>query len=479
MPPQALKVYVDDEGNPVQAKIRVDDDGNPVGVAYVPQEFMGRARASATHPRNDTPPHEPETYWGGFLKGAKEYFVGKPDEASPLMEGLSHLAHPQSVGDVAGLLLPTGVPSLGRTALRMGRTAAKYAEAEPAVSGVAGGLRRSIRGAMRGLVKEAIGPSPPIGFEPTSRAGPAAQLPPRPPLPESPATWNRAAAERAAMETQVGEIPVDPAVADFRQATLRVAPSSTSPAMQANTSDAWERARGVLSTEESLAGFEPTIRPPTAPARPSGISAADRARLIKDHYPPELIDRVEQALKSTPASGMSFGRGAPPRTVEPSDLAGIKTDLGREQVAQTMRESDKALAAQQAAGGGTELTPQQKIVLAQRLGHPAGTGIVKLAPKGEAALAAFQELEGGEGGIGALRAGRAAGLTQTDAELLSKASTPGVLPPAAVQDIRQRVTALYGPNPTKTQWINYLRRNPKGMQAALNHFQADIDAAPD
>lgn len=52
----------------------------------------------------DIPAKEPDTYWGGFIKGLKDYY--RP-AAKDVKEGLVHMAHPQDKEDFAGLLLPS------------------------------------------------------------------------------------------------------------------------------------------------------------------------------------------------------------------------------------------------------------------------------------------------------------------------------------------------------------------------------------
>jgi len=63
-------------------------------------------------------PNEPDTYWGGFFKGLKEYAIGTPEERSkaftsenPYLQGA---AHPQTTGDMLSLVLPAELPNIAK-----------------------------------------------------------------------------------------------------------------------------------------------------------------------------------------------------------------------------------------------------------------------------------------------------------------------------------------------------------------------------
>lgn len=65
------------------------------GSSSLPDKYRGVA------PPDDTP--EPDTYWGGFMKSLKDQ-ARKAFLENPLMKGA---AHPQGVGDVLSLLIPS------------------------------------------------------------------------------------------------------------------------------------------------------------------------------------------------------------------------------------------------------------------------------------------------------------------------------------------------------------------------------------
>lgn len=120
--------------------------------AFVDQEIQRRKSAKSVAPATT----------GMALAGLGPRPRGTaPDDSgpSPLMESLSHLARPKSVGDVLGLVIPSAGAELVRPALRMMGTAYRYARAEPKVEGILGGVRGVMRGAWKGAVEEASAPN--------------------------------------------------------------------------------------------------------------------------------------------------------------------------------------------------------------------------------------------------------------------------------------------------------------------------------
>lgn len=71
-------------------------------------------------------------------------------EPSPLMGALSHAAHPQSVGDMLSLLIPSSVAETASTATRMLKSGVQGASEGKGVAG-------RLRGFMGGLVNDASG----------------------------------------------------------------------------------------------------------------------------------------------------------------------------------------------------------------------------------------------------------------------------------------------------------------------------------
>lgn len=125
-----------------------------------------------------------------------------PDDSgpSPLMESLGHLAHPQTTGDVLGLVIPSAGAELVRPALRMMGTAYRYAKAEPKVEGILGGVRGAMRGAWKGMVEEASAPNQIEKFR-GPRDVPVASEPVQV-QPKTPDAWDRAKAAGSSPATE-------------------------------------------------------------------------------------------------------------------------------------------------------------------------------------------------------------------------------------------------------------------------------------
>lgn len=137
---------------------------------------------------------------------------------SPTMEALQHLAHPSTVSDFTGLLLPSGMLEMAAPAKKMAGTAFRMGKAA-----LPGGLKKAAAGAVRGLVEEAFPADPNIlqgakQFAPHEippRLSPAAQPPSEPLVP----TASPEVLQGAAMH-EPGAIP--PRMSPAAQAPARV-----------------------------------------------------------------------------------------------------------------------------------------------------------------------------------------------------------------------------------------------------------------
>jgi hypothetical protein len=134
------KVQVDDEGNPIKTKVQVDDEGNPIRAAYVPDDAMMRSRiehAQGVQPYSDNPADAP-----------------KP---SGLMGALSHAANPKTTADMLSLVAPEVGIEGWVPGVRAAKIALRFAREEPHAPGAIGSIVGGVRGALRGLYRNATG----------------------------------------------------------------------------------------------------------------------------------------------------------------------------------------------------------------------------------------------------------------------------------------------------------------------------------
>lgn len=88
-------------------------------------EFTGSYRLIAGGPSEEfkssisaVSPDEPDTYWGGFFKGLKDYIIGTPQERSSALSAqnpyIQSAANPKTAGDILGMVLPSEIPRMTR-----------------------------------------------------------------------------------------------------------------------------------------------------------------------------------------------------------------------------------------------------------------------------------------------------------------------------------------------------------------------------
>jgi hypothetical protein len=85
-------------------------DKELAGGSYTPTNLLDRSKLNT----QEMPPAEPDTWWGGFAKGLKDYYGPKIQRAE---DALGHLAQPTDTSDFTALLMPTGVPAVVKDAV--------------------------------------------------------------------------------------------------------------------------------------------------------------------------------------------------------------------------------------------------------------------------------------------------------------------------------------------------------------------------
>lgn len=88
-------------------------------------EFSGSYKYLPSTPDTE-PAQEPDTYWGGFFKGIKDY--GK-DITSGITSGLESAANPKTLGDILSLVIPSELPHIARG--NLGKVAESVAADKP------------------------------------------------------------------------------------------------------------------------------------------------------------------------------------------------------------------------------------------------------------------------------------------------------------------------------------------------------------
>lgn len=194
-----------------------------------------------------------------------------------LHEMLKSAAHPETLGDVASLLLPTGI-GIGVNAI------GEYAGTLKRAYKTAPTLRKIPQTMFRMLKEDAFPPAVSDADKMLGRTGSAMQT-----LPATPKPTSR----------------FDPVDAMFQSA--RDAPSN---------------ARGGTTPARPMPAMAAEAEAPIA----HGLSAEQRAELVRQHYSPEMIARIEEGLGAAPSTPpmtrgtLRMNPEKPPVTVDEASL---------------------------------------------------------------------------------------------------------------------------------------------------------------
>ena len=237
--------------------------------------------------------------------------VAEGAQPSSIMQGLSHLAHPQSLDDFVGLMIPSGVAEGASAAMRLFSRAGKYIAAEPEATGPLSGLRRIIRGGWEGMHEEAS-PSRAPGWQPTIRGGKELSYAENPPIRyAAPATWDKAAAEKAALETSVPKPPDILHGADMhRPGVVPARPSPAQPIAPAEPvvptrSVVLHGAEGYRPGAVRVAALNHPVKPGVAAAASGSTPSAPPAEVLQggEAYRPGAVPpRVSPEIAGTEAA---------------------------------------------------------------------------------------------------------------------------------------------------------------------------------
>lgn len=280
---------------------------------------------------------EPGTFTGGFVKSLKEQASEAFSGAKPMLESA---ASPQTAGDFAGLLLPATALGTGLRSLRGYVGAAKNlvtgaaegaADREglkkiPAVmrgmlrtaTDTASGRDRAFQGAPLAQQMESLGPTRPNPLT-TRSGGPIGQevgtptpfhelplsrqvesLPQRGPMltgRQGAPPLSTVNPNDASLASQMESLPSHGPMPMGRQGTppLRTeTPFHERPLYQQMESLA--DAPSVVGSQR--VGMSPRDVELPSPSVTSGLSAATRAELMRKHYSPEMIAKIEAQLKA-------------------------------------------------------------------------------------------------------------------------------------------------------------------------------------
>ncbi len=89
-------------------------------------EFSGSPMFSKGFGSDAEPSHEPDTYFGGYLKGLGDYIKGI---SSGIMPALESAAHPRTLGDILSLVIPSELPPIAKG--QLGKIGSRIASEEP------------------------------------------------------------------------------------------------------------------------------------------------------------------------------------------------------------------------------------------------------------------------------------------------------------------------------------------------------------
>lgn len=371
-----------------QQPVRVDIPG--VGPVEFPASMSSDDINAAAKRLHDEANYQPVPTPG---RGGVPLETGGPTEDGPVMSGLKHmlepLAHPQTAGDMAGLLIPSGgaggvvdraaqaAQKLPLARIGMGAAGAAYGGATaPDNATPMGVLRRVVTyGTAGAMAPEALKMLPAAAREGIGQlATKVGEM--NSPLTVAGREGRAVAASRAfndlPLAQQMDRLPTDGPIPD----TMR----TQAPPYQA-------------------AASQPSAPVAQAAPAPSGaLSPIDKAALVKQGYTPDVIQRIEGQLKpiaSHAAPAVEEAAAGPlpntvdaplpshpltqPRIEQGADVVGRTSGLGK----QAVRDATGPVLGE-APGAASPILPRgpsQKIIERLKEMGPQGTGTVPEAER--------------------------------------------------------------------------------------------------